>query len=170
MNIQRVKFNEYSKEVLEQMPKGLFLTVEDGEDKNTMTIGWGSIGIMWGKPVFMVMVRYSRYTYELLEKSKQFTVSIPLSNDVKKQLAYCGTYSGRDVDKFKEANITIMDGQKIPTPIIRDCELHYECKIVYQQTMEPGTLDSNIRNKHYSNNDYHILYYGEILDTYIISK
>lgn len=170
MNIQRIKFNEYSKEVLEQMPKGIFLTVKDGDNTNTMTIGWGSLGIMWGKPVFMAMVRYSRHTYELLEKSKQFTVSIPIKNDVKKKLAYCGTYSGRDVDKFREANISTMVGQKIPVPIISDCELHYECRVVYQQTMEPGTLDENIRNKHYSNNDYHVLYYGEIIDTYVVSK
>lgn len=168
MNIERVKFNEYSKEILEQMPKGVFLTVKDGDIKNTMTIGWGNINIIWGKPIFLVMVRYSRYTYELLENSKEFTVSIPLNKDVKGKLAYCGTHSGRDVDKFKEANINTIKGQKISTPIISDCELHYECKVVYQQAMEPGTLNDNIKNKYYSNNDYHVIYYGEILDTYIL--
>jgi len=169
MSIERIKFNEYSKEALEQLIRGAFLTVKDGENVNTMTIGWGNIGFVWGKPIFMVAVRYSRYTYELMENSKEFTVSIPLKKNLKKELAYCGTYSGRDIDKIKECNLSILEGQKISTPIVGDCELHYECKVVYQQAMEPATLDKNIKRNRYSNNDYHILYFGEILDTYLIS-
>lgn len=168
MTIRKLNYNEYSKEALEQLKKGAFLTVKDNNRVNTMTIGWGNIGFIWGKPIFMVLVRYSRYTYNLIDKSKEFTISIPINKDLRKELAYCGTHSGRDVDKFKECNLTILDGQKISTPIIGECELHYECKVVYQQTMEPGTLDNDIRNKNYSDNDYHVMYFGEILDSYIL--
>lgn len=169
MVIERINFNEYSTGALEQLKKGAFLTVKDGEKVNTMTIGWGSIGYIWNMPIFMVMVRYSRHTYKLLEKTNEFTVSIPLSNNLKKELAYCGTKSGRDVDKFKECNITMVDGQTISTPIIGECELHYECKVVYQQAMEPATLDEDIKNSKYKDNDYHVLYYGKIEDTYLLN-
>lgn len=168
MSIQKIKFNEYSKEALEQIIKGAFLTTKDGDKVNTMTIGWGNIGIVWNKPIFMVAVRYSRYTYNLLENSKEFTVSIPINKDLRKELAYCGKYSGRDVDKFKECNLTMVDGQKIVTPIVGECELHFECKVVYQQAMEPATLTQNIKDKFYrNNNDFHVLYFGEIVDSYL---
>ncbi|MFA5523089.1 MAG: flavin reductase family protein [Tissierellales bacterium] len=167
MPIQKVKFNQHSREALEQIIKGAFLTAKDGDRVNTMTIGWGNIGIVWGKPIFMVAVRYSRYTYDLIESSKEFTVSIPINKDLKKELAYCGRYSGKDVDKFKECNITIVDGQKVSAPIIGECDLHYECKVVYQQAMEPVALSKDIKEKYYTKNDYHVLYFGEIVDSYL---
>ena len=165
--IKEISFNDKLKEMLNQINKGAFLTVTDGEKTNTMTIGWGNVGIVWSKPIFMVAVRYSRYTYNLLEKATDFTVSIPIEKDLKKELAYCGTYSGKDVDKFKECNLNIKEGRKVASPIIGDCELHYECKVVYKQAMEPGTLNDSIKNKYYKNKDYHVLYFGEIIDCYL---
>ena len=166
--IKEISFNDKLKEMLNQINKGAFLTVTDGEKTNTMTIGWGNVGIVWSKPIFMVAVRYSRYTYNLLEKARDFTVSIPIEKDLKKELAYCGTYSGKDVDKFKECNLNIKEGRKVSSPIIGDCELHYECKVVYKQAMEPGTLNDSIKDKYYKNKDYHVLYFGEIVDCYLI--
>ncbi len=166
--IKEINFNDKLKEMLNQINKGAFLTITDGENTNTMTIGWGNVGIVWGKPIFMVAVRYSRYTYDLIEKAKDFTVSIPLKNNLKKELTYCGTYSGKDVDKFKECNLKLKKGRKVVSPIIENCELHYECKIVYKQAMEPSTLNEDIKNQYYKNKDYHVLYFGEIVDCYLI--
>src|SRR5690625_4439310 len=132
MGIERVRYNQLSTEALKQIEKGAFLTVKNKDEVNTMTIGWGSISYIWGMPIFMVAVRYSRHTYRLIDNEKEFTVSIPLNNDLKKELAYCGVQSGRDVNKFEECSLTMMDGQKISTPIIGECELHYECSVVYQ--------------------------------------
>lgn len=162
-----IKYNEYSSEMLKQLEKGAFLTVKAGDEINTMTIGWGTLGFIWNKPIYMVMVRYSRHTYEILEKAKEFTISVPLTRDMKKELAICGTKSGRDIDKFKECNLTARKGKAIDTPIIEECELHYECKVVYQQAMEPALLHKEIKEGKYSDNDFHVIYYGEILESYI---
>ena len=162
-----VKYNEYSNEAIMQLQKGVFLTVKDGEKLNTMTIGWGNIGFIWGKPIFMVMVRNSRYTAELLQNGKEFTVSIPLNVDLRKELALCGTKSGRDIDKFKECKLTEVKGKVVDTPVISECDLHYECKIVYKQSMESMTLSKDIKEKAYANGDYHVMYYGEIVSSYI---
>ncbi len=162
-----IHYNEMSKEMLEQLRKGAFLTVKGGDEINTMTIGWGNIGFIWNKPIFMAAVRYSRYTYELLEKTDEFTVSFPLSKDLKKELALCGTKSKRDIDKFEACNLTPKKGKVVNGPIIEECDLHYECKVVYKQAMEPGTLDKGIREAKYSDNDFHVLYYGEIVASYI---
>ncbi len=162
-----ISFYQYSDKMLDQLRKGAFLTVKSGDKINTMTIGWGNIGFVWNKPIFTVEVRYSRHTYDLIENSTEFTVSIPLEKDLKEALRICGTESGRDIDKFVKCNLTPEKGKVISTPIVGECELHYECKIVYIQAMEPGTLSEDIKEKYYPNNNYHVLYYGEIVASYI---
>jgi flavin reductase (DIM6/NTAB) family NADH-FMN oxidoreductase RutF len=132
-----------------------------------MTISWGNIGFEWNKPIFTVLVRKSRYTYGLIEKSNEFTVSIPLSNNLKKELLYCGTKSGRDVDKFQQCNLKLEDGKSVGTPIIADCDIHYECKVVYKQAMNPELLDESIKKSSYRDGDYHTIYYGEIVNCYV---
>jgi flavin reductase (DIM6/NTAB) family NADH-FMN oxidoreductase RutF len=147
--------------------KGAFLTVKGSDKVNTMTISWGNIGHDWGRPIFTVLVRKSRYTHGLIENSNEFTVSIPLKNDFKKALSICGTKSGRNVDKIKEANISLQDGRSVSTPVIAGCKLHYECKIVYKQEMNPEFLVDDIKNSSYINGDYHTIYFGEIVDCYL---
>lgn len=163
-----IKFNELSKEMLQQLQKGAFLTVKNGDKVNTMTIGWGSIGIMWNKPVLMVPVRYSRYTHTLINEAKDFTVSIPLNGDMAKQITYCGTKTGKEIDKIKELGLTAVESKNVNTPIIGECQLHFECKIVYKQPMDSNMIDDEIKNINYPNDNFHVLYYGEIVSCYRI--
>jgi len=146
--------------------KGAFLTVKTGELVNTMTIAWGNIGYEWNIPVFSVLVRRSRYTFELIEKAKDFTVSIPLSENLKDELMFCGTKSGRDYDKFKECDLKLKKSNQVESPIIEECELHYECEIVGKAPLIPNLLNDYLRDTVYRGNDYHTIYYGKILDTY----
>ena len=162
-----ISFEDYSQEFIKQLPKGVFLNVKGKETINTMTIGWGNIGVIWGKPVMTILVRYSRYTYKLLEESNEFTVSVPLNGQLKKELGFCGTKSGMDYDKFKECHLTAVKGKEVDAPIIDECDLHFECKVVHKQAMEPALLDENIHENYYSNHDYHVIYYGEIVASYI---
>jgi len=164
----KVNFTEHLENGMKFLQtQGAFLTVKSEEKINTMTIGWGNVGYVWNKPIFTVMVRKSRYTYDFMENSDDFTVSIPLSKDLKNALAICGSKSGRDIDKFKECNLTLEKSKKVNTPIIGECELHYECKIVYKQDMNPELLSKDITENSYKEGDYHTLYYGEIVETYI---
>lgn len=161
-----LEYNENAKEMLNQLPKGAFLSVRDGDRINTMTIGWGAVGFMWQRPVMIVAVRYSRYTYGLIEDAQEFSVSVPLDNEMKKSLAIAGTNSGRDMDKFKFLQLTAQDGKSIKSPVIGNCGLVYECRVVYHQPMEPKMLDTNIKEKFYNDDDYHVMYFGEILACY----
>lgn len=164
-----IKYDTFIQEVTHQLGHGgLFLNTKAGDTVNTMVIGWGGITIFWGKPIFIAPVRQSRYTHELLEKSSEFSVSVPLKPDenMKKTLAFCGSKSGRDMDKFRKCNITPVGGRSIDVPIIGECPLHYECKIIYKTDIVPNTLDKTIDDKWYP--DYHTLYFGEILNCYTI--
>ena len=165
--MESIKFNEYQKDVMDVIGEGALLTVKDGDKLNTMTIGWGSVGIIWGKPMFTVLVRHSRYTHRLIENTDQFTVSVPLNGQLKEEIDYCGTKSGRDVNKFEELGLELVEGEELETPFIKNLDIHYECKIVYKQDMNPDLLfDEDIRNKYYPQGDYHTVYYGKIIGTY----
>ncbi len=165
--MEEVRYEEYAKEYLEQLKKGAFLTVKGARD-NTMTIGWGTIGYMWKKPVLMVMVRPTRHSYALLEQAREFTVSVPLHQNLQDQLLGCGKHSGRDMDKFKEFGLDKQNALSLlETPVVGNCRLHYECRLLYRHPLDPEELDEVIRDTAYTQGDYHVLYYGEVLESYL---
>jgi flavin reductase (DIM6/NTAB) family NADH-FMN oxidoreductase RutF len=165
--MKRVDYMQVAAEGMDQIRIGAFLTVKSGDALNTMTIGWATIGYVWGKPIMMVAVRLSRHTFTIIERASDFTVSIP-SGDMADELTFCGTKSGRDYDKFEECNVEIAASQKVTTPIIKAPGLHYECKIVYKSAMDPAFLDESYDVAIYQAKDYHTLYFGEIVDCYEI--
>ena len=159
---KQVNFSELSQQALEQLSRGAFLTVKSEDKANTMTIGWGALGYMWGRPVFIAMVRYSRYTYELIDKAGDFTISLPAEGEMKGELSFCGRTSGRDCDKFKGCGINTRGGDTTLSPIKEGCRLFIECKTVYNQPMIKENLNKELRDRWYADGDYHVMYYGEI--------
>ena len=150
--------------VVPLIESGAFLSTYDGATFNTMTIGWGMTGVCWRKPVLMVAVRNSRHTYTIMENAADFTVSMP-SGNLRDEIFYCGTKSGRDVDKLQECGLRTTAARKTTTPIIDTPGLHAECKIIYKSAMDPVFLDPDYHAL-YPEKDYHTLYYGEILACY----
>ncbi len=151
--------------LMETVTKGAFLTVKAGEEINTMTIGWATIGFVWRREVFMVAVRDSRHTFSLIEKSSDFTVTIPTDSSSKEALVFCGTKSGRDYNKFIECNLQTRKAVAVESPVIDTAGVHYECRIIYKSAMNSADLDDNLE-KLYPAKDYHTLYFGEILACY----
>lgn len=148
-----------------KIKKGAFLTVKAEDRKNTMTIGWAAFGFVWLKPVMMVAVRRTRYTFGIIESAGDFTVSVP-SGDMGQVLASCGAKSGRDIDKFKMAGLETADSRHVASPIIKIPGIHYECRIVYKSEMNPVHLDKEYDKALYPQKDYHTLYFGEVLACY----
>jgi len=166
--MKNVNYLSVAEEVMQQVKsKGAFLVAKskDDEEINVMTIGWAAIGYMWSKPIMTVMVRKSRFTHHIIGKAESFTVSIP-TGDLNGALNFCGTKSGRNFDKFKECNLTIVPAQKVDTPIIKISGFHYECEIVYKSEMNPDFLCKEYKEDVYADNDYHTFYFGEIVACY----
>jgi flavin reductase (DIM6/NTAB) family NADH-FMN oxidoreductase RutF len=143
---------------------GLLLasTRTDGPS-NVMTIGWATVGVIWGLPVMVVLVRPSRYTYGFIEESKVFTVNVPTS-EMSKYVMLCGTRSGRDVDKLAQVETSI--GRRVDCVTVDACSMVYECQVVHWNDVQPHALLPSIDNKSYAQGDYHRLYYGQIVGTY----
>jgi len=137
--MKKVDYMSVADEAMAKIKMGVFLTVKAGERLNTMTIGWATIGYCWQKSIFMIMVRNSRHTFSIIEDAADFTVSIP-ALDMKNAIMYCGTQSGRDVDKFKELGMETKAGQQTDSPIIDLPGLHFECRIVHKSAMDPQFL------------------------------
>ncbi len=160
-------FNNNLDKAMEYLHKeGAFLTSKNGEKINTMTISWGSVGFMWRKPVFMILVRPQRYTNTFIKNSKKFTISIPFGENLKKALGICGTKSGRDIDKEKEANISFIDGYDKEFVVVDKCNMYYECNVLYSNELKTEELPEDIRKDFYKDGETHILYFGEIINCY----
>jgi len=129
---------------------------------NVMAIGWGSMGIIWRRPIFIVLVRPSRYTYTLIEETGECTVNI-VPPKLKEVVQYCGSVSGRDHNKFKEKNLTPLPSKTIKTPVIKECILHFECQVVNKNDLIPSELRKSFVPELYPKGDFHRLYFGEIL-------
>lgn len=158
---------DHAETILKVLAKGAFLTTAADGKQNTMTIGWGALGNIWGKPVFTVMVRQSRYTHQLIEASSEFTVSLPLTVEFAKALGLCGTKSGRDMDKFAAAGLIAEPGQTVKVPVIKGAGLHLECRIVEKREMAPENFDRALADKWYADKDWHTYYTGEIVAAYM---
>jgi flavin reductase (DIM6/NTAB) family NADH-FMN oxidoreductase RutF len=164
--MKRVDYMAVAERVMAQINKGAFLTVSSGSMLNTMTIGWATLGIVWRKPIMMVAVRDSRYTFRIIEKAADFTVSCP-KDDMKDALMFCGTKSGQAFDKFRECGLKPGKAQKTVSPIIELSGIHFECKIMYKSAMNQAFLDASYTHL-YPEKDFHTLYFGEIVDCYEI--
>ena len=164
---------DYAGKILEVMGKGILMTTAAGEEKNTMVIGWGHLGIIWGKPTFCAFVRESRHTKKLVDQNREFTINVPLGAVDKDIIAVCGTKSGRDMDKFAELGLETEPGLTVAVPGIRQLPLTLECKVLYQQEQVASAIDSAALERYYTpgtknDGDLHTMYIGEITAAYII--
>lgn len=134
-------------------------------DFNTMTVGWGSLGVMWKKPMAMVVVRPSRYTYEFMERHDSFTLSV-LPEDYRTALQLCGTKSGRELDKIKAAGLTAIPSSAIEAPGFDEAELIIECRAMYKTPFETNQFSDPIIMTHYPEGDLHLMTFGQIIAVY----
>jgi len=164
--MKRVSYLEAMALATERMSNGgAFLSV-GGDRPNTMTIGWGSIGFYWDRPVFIALVRPSRHTFGMLNETRCFTVSVPTADPMRRQLTFAGTVSGRDVNKFEGHGLTSAPAQAVDAPIVRECGLHFECVVRLEQDMTADRMDADVRRAAYPSGDLHRMYFGEIVACY----
>lgn len=174
---EKLNVNDYAQRIMEALPQGVLLNT-NGDKFNSMVIGWGHLGIMWGRKTFVVYVREGRYTKAQLDKTGEFTVSIPLAAPDPEVNRICGSLSGRNIDKTTEAHLTLEEPGTIRTPGIREYPITLECKVLYSQQQDLALIPEDIRLRSYpqnvdgtnpmANRDPHTAYIGEIVNAYII--
>jgi flavin reductase (DIM6/NTAB) family NADH-FMN oxidoreductase RutF len=163
----RVRYTDCFAQTMQRMREDGLLLVTLGADgkPNVMTIGWGMMGAIWSRPIFIVLVRPSRHTYSRLEQVSDFTVNVP-PPELAAAVSYCGTVSGRDHDKFQEMHLTPIPAREVRSPIIQECVIHYECRTLHRNDVVPEALAQAVREEAYPRGDFHRIYFGEIVAAY----
>lgn len=119
------------------------------ERANIITVAW--IGMMSScPPVIAISLKNSRYSLNLIRKTKQFSVNIPSAEQFK-ETDYCGLVSGADTNKFNDTKFTPIAGKKTDVPIIEECPFNMECRVVKEE-VEFGQW---------------IVIFGEVVETHI---
>lgn len=111
---------------------------------NVITLAW-AMPTSINPPLVAISVRPSRYSYRLLEETREFVVNIPTMEIVTETL-FCGRRSGKTHDKFAETRLTPLPAKSVKAPIIRECVAHLECKLT--QTFTTGD---------------HVVFIGEVI-------
>ena len=138
----------------------MLITAEHENRLNTMTAGWGGLGVMWGQNVAFVVIRPTRYTREMVEGARGFSLTF-FNPSFKERLSYLGSVSGRDENKIDKAGLTVIYDDGIP--YFHEARLVFLCQKLYRQDYHPhGFLDSHIDEKWYPIKDYHTMYIAAI--------
>ncbi len=162
-----VNYTDYWKETLDVLSDegALLVSVDENNKPNVMTIGWATLGRIWGKPILTVFVRPSRYTFGLIDKAGDFTVNV-LPREMEDIAAFCGKFSGRDCDKFAAQGLIAVPSQYVKSPTIEQAVVSYECLVVHRNNVLQEELTPEIKARAYPQEDYHRIYFGDILGTY----
>ena len=153
---------EFTTDVLSVFDKKwALLTAGDTEKFNTMTVSWGGLGTIWGKPVATVYVRKSRYTHEFMEDNDYFTVSF-YPQEYRKVLTVLGSKSGRDMDKMQGSGLIAKEvGQSIT---FEEAEVTLVCRKLFRQELKTENMLPEIAKTFYSGDAEHDMYIGEIVE------
>ena len=153
-----------------QMPA--ILSAGDKNHYNSMAIEWGSIGVSWKMPIFTVYVKDERYTYEFMQTTEYFTVSIISKKLFKKFANIYGTKSGRDLNKEEAAgtHIQFLDDGGIT---FKEAEEVFVCKMlgkafIQDEDSYPGLKAFYEKQKKYFKTmKPHGIFIGEIVGHYV---
>ncbi|MCX8189423.1 MAG: flavin reductase family protein [Nitrososphaeria archaeon] len=165
MSIDNKKLFNLIPEIYSSLQENGLLLASTGSEcsVNVMTIGWSHIGILWRRPFFIAYIRKSRYTHNLVEETGDFTINIPPKN-FKHVTEFCGTKSGRQVNKVKELGLKVESSKIVKSPSLSECPITLECKIIFKKEIESKDIPSNIKDTFYTKDDYHTCYFAEIVN------
>ena len=142
----------------------MLITAGTKDRCNTMTASWGGLGILWGEPMATAYIRPQRYTKQFVDENEYFTLTF-FPDEYRKQLALCGTKSGRDIDKVAACGFTVA-ASECGAPYFEEAELVLVCRKRMVMPMDPAAVPDDVKEKHY-NGDYHDIYWGEIMEVLV---
>jgi len=164
MKRQDIPFNELAMRPLAAWDQKWFLLTA-GENKpgkfNSMTVSWGALGFIWGKPLAIVVVRPQRYTREFIDRYDTFSLCA-FPETQRPALEMLGRLSGRDSDKMTACGLTPIALSQIACPGFAEAELILQCRKSYFSDLQPAHFVADYIAPNY-HGDYHRIYFGEIL-------
>ena len=132
------------------------------DSHNTMTVSWGGMGTLWGKPVATVYVRPTRHTFGFMNENEYFTISF-YPEKYREALILMGRKSGRDIDKDAASGLTVKDLGKAAA--YEEAEITLLCRKIFAQDMAEENIPEDILKENYQPGEVpHRLFIGEVLE------
>ncbi len=158
---KEISFTDVKENVVDLLKNQWGLVTAGDEDAlGTMTVSWGAIGELWAKDMATIYIRPQRNTVQYLDAKDYFTITF-YPSDYHSALAFCGSKSGRDVDKVKETGLTPKYDEA--APYFDEAKLVLVCRKMAKGNFAPEQMiDKSIIDTQYSANDFHHIYYGAI--------
>ena len=127
----------------------LAVSFDSGNNRsNIIALGW-KMRTSLQPPMVAISIGKTRYSHQLLNEVGEFVLAFP-GEDLAEQVFFCGTNSGRNVDKFKEANLTPVEAKSVKPALIEECAVNFECRVT-------GTLETGD----------HTIFAGEVLTSWV---
>ena len=166
-NFKKISAEEITENPFKLIGSDWALVTSGSKDSfNTMTVSWGGVGIMWGKPCAFTFIRPQRHTFGFTENNEYYTMSF-FDEKFRKALQFCGSKSGRDYDKVKETGLTpafTEDG----VPYFEEAKLVLVCKKAYSQFLTEDCFEDKANvSKWYEQKDFHKMYISEIQSIFV---
>ena len=153
------EFNAKSFEVFDQ--EWALVTAGTKDSCNAMTISWGGLGTLWGRPAATVYVKPVRYTWNFMKENDYFTVSF-YDEQYRKALGVFGSKSGRDTDKVKATGFTPVYLENAVT--FREAKTTLLCRKIYTQDLDIDAIPDFARERYYTEEAPHTMFIGEVID------
>ncbi len=113
--------------MLYPLPVVMVSVADKAGNNNIITIAWAGT-ICSNPPMVSISVRPERHSYQMIKETGEFVINLT-TKDLVYATDYCGVKSGRDVDKFKDMNLTPIQGDKVKAPLIAESPVNLECKV-----------------------------------------
>ncbi len=113
--------------MLYPLPAVMVSCADQNGNNNIITVAWCGT-ICTNPPMVSVSIRPERYSYSIIEKTKEFVINLT-TEELAKAADFCGVRSGREVNKFKEMSLTPKKGEKVNAPMIEESPVNIECRL-----------------------------------------
>jgi len=111
---------------------------ENGGKRSICPLGW-KMNASSSPPMMAISVAPSRFTHDLIRDSGELVLAWP-GEDLAEQTLFCGTRSGRTVDKFEETGLTPVKGEHVQAPLVKECAANLECRLAGEMTTGDHTV------------------------------
>ena len=165
MSLKQIDASTLTFNPFEKLSKQWALVSAGNLDKfNMMTVSWGAVGVIWGKPSVTAYIRQTRYTKEFVDQNDTFTLTF-LKDGHREALNVLGSKSGRDMDKMKDSGLTPVEVDGNVT--FAEADLVLVCRKRFVQEMpKENFLQQETLDRWYADQNYHTMYIGEIIAAY----
>jgi len=126
----------------------ILVTSKSGKKSNIITLAWHT-PVSFEPPLVAILIGKTHFSHQLIEEGREFVISIP-TEDMKEKALLVGSKSGKETDKFQEIGLTPLRSNKVKPPLIKECPINIECKLVNK--VEAGD---------------HTIFIGEVIETHV---